>query len=59
MIQKFYKLKVSTNGQKLYEFTDKTLQWIKENEFNNGLIAFSINSEVLKLGIATLILFIS
>ena len=42
MIQKFYKLKVSTNGQKLYEFTDKTLQWIKENEFNNGLINISI-----------------
>ena len=42
MIQKFFNLKVSTNGQKLYEFTDKTLEWIKKNQFNNGLINISI-----------------
>ena len=42
MIQKFFNLKVSTNGQKLYEFTDKTLEWIKKNRFNNGLINISI-----------------
>ncbi len=42
MIQKFLSLKISTNGQKLYEFTDKTLDWIKKNQFNNGLINISI-----------------
>ncbi len=42
MIQKFFNLKISTNGQKLYEFTDKTLNWIKKNQFNNGLINISI-----------------
>ena len=42
MIQKFFNLKLSTNGQKLYEFTDKTLEWIKKNQFNNGLINISI-----------------
>ena len=42
MIQKFFNLKISTNGQKLYEFTDKTLEWIKKNQFNNGLINISI-----------------
>ena len=42
MIQKFFKLQISTNGQKLYEFTDKTLDWIKKNQFNNGLINISI-----------------
>ena len=42
MIQKFLNLKISTNGQKLYEFTDKTLDWIKKNQFNNGLINISI-----------------
>ena len=42
MIQKFFNLKVSTNGQKLYEFTEKTLEWIKKNQFNNGLINISI-----------------
>ena len=42
MIQKFFNLQISTNGQKLYEFTDTTLDWIKENKFNNGLINISI-----------------
>ena len=42
MIQKFFNLEISTNGQKLYEFTDKTLEWIKKNQFKNGLINISI-----------------
>ena len=42
MIQKFFNLKLSTNGQKLYEFTEKTLEWIRKNQFNNGLINISI-----------------
>jgi secondary thiamine-phosphate synthase enzyme len=42
MIQKFLSLKISINGQKLYEFIDKTLDWIKKNQFNNGLINISI-----------------
>ena len=42
MIQKFFNLKISTNCQKLYEFTEKTLEWIKKNQFNNGLINISI-----------------
>ena len=42
MIQKFFNLKISTKGQKLYEFTQKTLEWIKKNQFNNGLINISI-----------------
>ena len=42
MIQKFFNFQILTNGQKLYEFTDKTLEWIKKNQFNNGLINISI-----------------
>ena len=42
MIQEFYTLEITTNGQKLYEFTEKTLEWIKKNQFNNGLINISI-----------------
>ena len=42
MIQKFFNLQIPTNGQKLYEFTDKTLEWIKINQFKNGLINISI-----------------
>ena len=35
MIQKFFTLEVKTNGQKLYDFTDKTISWIKESRFKN------------------------
>ena len=42
MKQNFFDLKVATNGQKLYEFTDQTLSWIGENDFNNGILNLSI-----------------
>ena len=42
MIQKFFNLKISTNGQKLYEFTDQTIDWINKNNFNNGILNLSI-----------------
>ena len=42
MRQEFFNLDIKTNGQKLYEFTNKTLDWIKENNFNDGIINLSI-----------------
>ena len=42
MIQKFYTLKIETSGQKLYEFTKKTIDWINGSNFNNGIINISI-----------------
>ena len=42
MIQKFFTLIIKTNGQKLYEFTDKTINWINELNFKNGIINISI-----------------
>ena len=42
MIQKFFNLKIKTNGQKLYEFTNSTLEWIEKNKFREGLINLSI-----------------
>jgi secondary thiamine-phosphate synthase enzyme len=42
MKQEFYNLKITTNGQKLYEFTDSTLDWIKKFNFRNGIINLSI-----------------
>ena len=42
MKQEFYNLKIKTNGQKLYEFTDKTIEWINNNNFKNGIINLSI-----------------
>ena len=42
MKQEFYNFEIKTNGQKLYEFTDQTENWIKKNSFNNGIINLSI-----------------
>ena len=42
MIQKFFNLEISTNGQKLYDFTEKTNHWIKDNGFKNGILNISI-----------------
>ena len=42
MKQQFLDLEIKTNGQKLYEFTNKTINWIKENNFMNGTINLSI-----------------
>ena len=42
MKQKFFELRLKTNGQKLYNFTDQTISWIKENSFNNGILNLSI-----------------
>ena len=42
MRQEFYNLKIITSGQKLYEFTDKTIEWIKKNNFKNGILNLSI-----------------
>ncbi len=42
MIQKFYNLQISTNGQKLYEFTNNTIDWIKKNNFKNGILNLTI-----------------
>ena len=42
MKQEFYNLEINTNGQKLYEFTDKTVEWINNNNFKNGIINLSI-----------------
>ena len=42
MKQEFYNLQIKTNGQKLYEFTEKTINWIKKNKFKNGILNLSI-----------------
>ena len=42
MRQEFFNLELNTNGQSLYEFTNQTKKWVKENEFNNGIINISI-----------------
>ena len=33
MEQQFYNLQIDTKGQKLYEFTGQTIEWIKKKKF--------------------------
>ena len=42
MKQEFFNLKISTTGQRLYEFTDQTIQWINNNKFKDGILNLSI-----------------
>ena len=43
MKQEFFNLQINTNGQKLYEFTDQTLNWINGNNFKQ------IHDEILRI----------
>ena len=42
MRQKFLNLVVNTSGQRLYEITDQTIEWIEKNNFTNGILNLSI-----------------
>ena len=42
MRQEFFNLVVNTSGQRLYEITDKTIEWIEKNNFTNGMLNLSI-----------------
>ena len=42
MKQEFFNLQINTKGQKLYEFTNKTIEWIEKNKFKDGIINLSI-----------------
>ena len=42
MKQEFFDFKINTNGQKLYEFTDNVINWIKENNYKNGILNLNI-----------------
>ena len=42
MKHKFFNLEINTNGQKLYEFTNQSINWIKKNKFKEGILNLSI-----------------
>ena len=42
MKQEFFNLEINTNGQKLYEFTDQTIDWVEKNKFKKGILNLSI-----------------
>ena len=42
MKQEFFNLRINTNGQRLYEFTDQVIDWIKKNNLKNGILNLNI-----------------
>jgi len=42
MRQEFFNFEMNTNGQKLYEFTDQANDWVKKNNFKNGILNLNI-----------------
>ncbi len=42
MIQKFFTLEINTNGQRLYDFTNETIEWVKSFKFKNGILNLSV-----------------
>ena len=42
MQQFFHEVKIKTNGQGLYDFTDKTLSWVNKQKIKNGLLNINI-----------------
>ena len=42
MKQEFYNIQINTDGQKLYEITNQTIEWIQTNSFKNGIVNLSI-----------------
>ena len=42
MKQEFFNLEIDTHGQRLYEFTEQTINWVKKNKFKEGILNLSI-----------------
>ena len=42
MKQLFHEIKIKTNGQGFYDFTDQTTSWISKQKINNGILNINI-----------------
>ena len=42
MKQIFHEIKINTKGQGLYDFTNKTISWLKEQNIENGILNINI-----------------
>ena len=42
MIQKFHQLEIKTKGRNLYNFTSSVQQWIKNEDFDKGILNINI-----------------
>ena len=40
--QEFFNFIINTKGQKLYDFTHDTINWVKRNKFKNGILNLNI-----------------
>ena len=40
--QEFFNFIINTKGQKLYDFTHDTIDWVKKNKFKNGILNLNI-----------------
>ena len=49
MRQNFFNLVVNTSGQRLYEITDQTIEWIEKNNFTNGMLNLRIQHTTASL----------
>ena len=49
MQQIFYEIKIKTKGQGLYNFTEQTLGWIKNQKINSGILNINILHTIASL----------
>ena len=42
MDQIFHEIKIKTNGQGLYDFTNQTISWLNKQKINNGILNINI-----------------
>ena len=40
--QEFFNFIINTKGQKLYNFTQGTIDWVKKNKFKNGILNLNV-----------------
>jgi len=40
--QIFHEIKITTNGQGLYDFTNQTVSWINKQKINNGILNINV-----------------
>ena len=47
MEQIFHEIKIDTNGQGFYDFTNKTISWLEKQKIENGMLNINILHSVL------------
>ena len=42
MLQVFHEINIKTKGQGLYDFTERTLNWVEKQKITNGILNINI-----------------